>query len=224
MTTRLSGSSGKGGPSHTPPHEGDRPGIGELLRRARTGRGLTLEQIANETRIPQSHLEALEHDNLAVVPAGFYRRAEIRAYARAVNLDQNLALTELDRAEAAPDTPRRQELIFSRKRVLIVVAVAVAAAVFGRARGDENRPRPAPLIHRSTAYRPFRRRRPTPWSRPPHASSWITSRRCRRRQTAPWPCRRNRQVEHRRLRTATLRRQRNGLKPQCPQIRSPNSS
>jgi cytoskeletal protein RodZ len=117
------------------PPENDGPGLGELLRRARKDRGLTLEQIANETRIPRRHLEALEHDNLAVVPAGFYRRAEIRAYARAVNLDQSLALTELDRAETVPEPPRNQEPTFSRQRVLIVIGVVVAVAVFGRAKG-----------------------------------------------------------------------------------------
>jgi transcriptional regulator with XRE-family HTH domain len=116
-----------------PANEG--PEVGELLRRARKSRGLTLEQIANETRIPRRHLEALEHDDFAVVPAGFYRRAKIRMYARALNLDQSLALAELDRAEPVPELPRSQKPAFSRQRVLIVIGVVVAAAVFGRARG-----------------------------------------------------------------------------------------
>jgi transcriptional regulator with XRE-family HTH domain len=124
------------------PPENDSRGIGELLRRARKDRGLTLEQIANETRIPRRHLEALEHDNFAVVPAGFYRRAEIRTYARAVNLDETLALAELDRADAAPETPKNQGPIFSRQPVLIVIGVAVAVAVFARAKGGRE-----PALH-----------------------------------------------------------------------------
>jgi len=131
MSTSLSESSGDARPSHTGPH-GHHPGLGERLRRARNDRGLTLEQIANETRIPQRNLEALEHDNFAVVPAGFYRRAQVRAYARAVNLDQSLASTELDRVEAVPETPGKQT-IFSRQRVWIVIGVVVAAAVSWRA-------------------------------------------------------------------------------------------
>jgi len=134
-TTHLAESSGIGRPAHTGPPENDGPGLGELLRRARQGRGLTLEQIANETRIPRHHLEALEHDNFAVVPAGFYRRAEIRAFARAVCLDQRVALAELERAEAVPETPRNQGQGFPLQRVLIVIGVVVAAAVFGRAWG-----------------------------------------------------------------------------------------
>jgi len=122
------------------PPENDGRGLGELLRRARQNRGLTLEQVANETRIPQRHLEALEHDNFAVVPAGFYRRAEIRAYARAVNLDQSLALTKLDRADAVPEAPKSQGPVLARQWVLIVIGVAVAVALFGRAKAGRERP------------------------------------------------------------------------------------
>ena len=120
----------------------NRDGLGALLRRARERRGLTLEQVANETKIPQRHLEALERDSLAAVPGGFYRRAEVRAYARAVNLDQNLALARLERGleppvavEAVPEAPRTEERMLSRRRLLIAIGVVVAAAVFGRATG-----------------------------------------------------------------------------------------
>ena len=62
--------------------------FGEFLRDARERRGLTIQQIASETRIPWRHLDALEHGNLDAVPGGVYRRAEIRAYADAVGLDR----------------------------------------------------------------------------------------------------------------------------------------
>jgi cytoskeletal protein RodZ len=117
-------------------------GLGELLKRARELRGLSLEQISNETKIPKRRLEALEHDNLAAVSGEFYRRAEIRAYARAVHLDQNLALAQLERAleppaarEDVPETPGAREPTLSGKPLLIMVGVVVAAAVFGRATG-----------------------------------------------------------------------------------------
>jgi cytoskeletal protein RodZ len=141
MATLLSDSSATGRSSHARA-ENDHEGLGELLRRARERRGLTLEQISNETKIPQRHLEALERDNLAAVPSGFYRRAEVRTYARAVNLDQNLALALLERAleppravEAVRETPRTEERMLSPRRLLIVIGVVVVAAVFGRATG-----------------------------------------------------------------------------------------
>jgi transcriptional regulator with XRE-family HTH domain len=142
MTTRVAESSRIGRRADAGPPEHESPGIGELLRRARQGRGLTLEQIAHETRIPRRHLEALEHDNFAVLPAGFYRRAQILAFARAVNLDQRIALAELERAEAVPETPRNQGRGFPVQRVLIVIGVVVAAAVFGRAGGGRE-----PALH-----------------------------------------------------------------------------
>ena len=89
-------------------------GVGELLRSARARRGLALQQVSNETKIPLRYLEALEQDRLEALPGGFYRRAHVRAYAQAVQLDPGL-LAQLERdlkasvpIEAAPERPRIQ--------------------------------------------------------------------------------------------------------------------
>lgn len=85
------------------PDRVDTATFGEFLRDARERRGMTLQQIARETRIPFRHLDALEHGRLDAVPSGMYRRAEIRAYADAVGLDRNLALAQLEHAlESTP--------------------------------------------------------------------------------------------------------------------------
>src|SRR5262245_4210542 len=116
--------------------------LGELLRHAREDRGLTLDTIANETKIPRRHLEALEHDNLAAAPGRFYQRAEIRAYARAVGIDQNRALARLeallktDESEKAPvvEVPQRRDPSTMRAYVQVGLGVALmaAAALLGR--------------------------------------------------------------------------------------------
>ena len=132
MTT-LADSSGNGSLSQTR-SECETSGLGALLRHAREQRGLTLEQISSETRIPRRHLAAFEQDSLAVVPDGFYRWAQIRAYARALNLDQSLQFTELARAATTvPRPPGSHKPARPRQRVLIVIGVVVAAAVPGRA-------------------------------------------------------------------------------------------
>lgn len=109
--------------------------LGTLLRHARENRGLTLERIVNETKIPLRRLEALEHDDLAGSPGGFYQRAEIRAYAQAVGLDQNLALARLEVAlkpadvcEAPPEMAKHPESTTARAYLPIVVGVAIVVA------------------------------------------------------------------------------------------------
>jgi cytoskeleton protein RodZ len=143
MATILSDRSGSGPSSPARTDENETAGLGQLLRRARERRGVTLEQISNETKIPQRHLEALEHDNLAAVPGGFYRRAEIRVYARAVNLDPNLVLAELARTgerpaaeKAVPEAPGSHAPTRPSKRILIVMGVGVAAVLFVLATGE----------------------------------------------------------------------------------------
>ena len=123
----------------------DTVGLGELLRRARESRGLTLEQISSETKIPYRHLKAIEHNNISAVPGDFYRRAEVRAYARAVQLDQNVALAELERASvpdvAGANAQRRRgpDPALFYKRALIAIGVIIAAAALGRGTSQHGR-------------------------------------------------------------------------------------
>ena len=140
MATVTSARPGDGRTPHTDPREDRGTSLGALLKLARELRGLTLEGIAHETKIPPRHLEALESDNLTAIPAGFYRRAEIRAYARAVGLDQGAlaqlesALKPVEAGDASRERPRAWESIRPRTYLLIVLGVVtVAAAVFGRA-------------------------------------------------------------------------------------------
>jgi cytoskeletal protein RodZ len=108
-----------------------------LLRRARENRGLTLELIARETRIPQRHLEALEQDDLTASSAGFYQRAEIRAYARAVGLDQEVlrvAMRPVDVRDPWREVANTRKSTRSRTYALMAFAVVVVAvAALGRA-------------------------------------------------------------------------------------------
>jgi cytoskeletal protein RodZ len=140
MTTALTESSSDagGGLNGQAAHSA---GLGELLRGARQRRGLTLQQISQETKIPRRHLEALEHDNLATLPGAFYQRAEVRAYAQVVHLDQHLALAQLETAlesssvHSNAEPSKRGRLAFSRALALILVGVVLAAVVLARVGG-----------------------------------------------------------------------------------------
>ncbi|MEL7199767.1 MAG: RodZ domain-containing protein [Pseudomonadota bacterium] len=85
-------------------------GPGEQLRSARLAKGLELDFIAAETRIPVHHLEALENEDFEHMPARAYAIGFARNYARAVGLDEN-AITEAVRTEMAYDTDRRASVV-----------------------------------------------------------------------------------------------------------------
>ncbi|MEW5933591.1 MAG: helix-turn-helix domain-containing protein, partial [Bacillota bacterium] len=55
--------------------------IGELLRRTREEKGLTLKEAQVETKIRTRYLEALERGDDSVVPGEVYFRGFLRSYA-----------------------------------------------------------------------------------------------------------------------------------------------
>src|SRR5579884_2365915 len=62
--------------------------FGVCLRRARERRGLTLADLAIETKVPRSSLELLEAGDLAALPAEVFVRGFIRSYARVVGVNE----------------------------------------------------------------------------------------------------------------------------------------
>jgi cytoskeletal protein RodZ len=62
--------------------------VGERLREAREAKGLSLEDIASETRVPLRHLESLEAADWERLPAPTYTIGFAKSYASAVGLDR----------------------------------------------------------------------------------------------------------------------------------------
>jgi len=77
--------------------------VGDKLRAARAAVGLDLPVIAERTRIPQRHLEAIESSNYSGLPSITYAMGFAKAYARQVGLDEVAIARDL-RAELA-DAP-----------------------------------------------------------------------------------------------------------------------
>ena len=65
----------------------DRAAFGLELRRARERRGLSLDEIAEQTKVSASHFAGLERGDLSRWPSGIFRRAFVRSYADAVGID-----------------------------------------------------------------------------------------------------------------------------------------
>jgi cytoskeletal protein RodZ len=68
--------------------ETDVPSVGERLRAAREEKGMSLEDIAAQTRIPLRHLESIERSEWDKLPAPTYTIGFARSYATSVGLDR----------------------------------------------------------------------------------------------------------------------------------------
>lgn len=65
----------------------DPASIGERLRRAREERGLSLDDVANQTRIPIRHLQHIEQEQWDALPGATYCVGFVRSYANMIGLD-----------------------------------------------------------------------------------------------------------------------------------------
>lgn len=68
--------------------EAEVPTVGEQLRAAREEKGLSLEDIAAQTRIPRRHLESLESSDWEKLPAPTYTIGFAKSFATAVGLER----------------------------------------------------------------------------------------------------------------------------------------
>jgi cytoskeleton protein RodZ len=68
--------------------EAGAPTVGERLKAAREEKGLSLEDVAAQTRIPQRHLESIETADWDALPAPTYTVGFAKSYATSVGLDR----------------------------------------------------------------------------------------------------------------------------------------
>ncbi len=84
--------------------------VGEILRKERENRGLTLQQIEKAIRIREKFLRALEESDWEVFPSKIYITGILKNYARYLNLDDK-KLSAFFRREYA----RKEEIKFKKK-------------------------------------------------------------------------------------------------------------
>lgn len=68
------------------------------LSKIRRNRGITLEQIAQSTKISVRSLEAIEQGDFAKLPGGIYNTSYIKQYARAIDYDESAILAVYQQA------------------------------------------------------------------------------------------------------------------------------
>lgn len=86
--------------------------VGETLRRERLRAGLDLDKIAQDTKIAKRTLELIETDQFEKLPGGVFARSFVRQYARAVGVDEDEVVRELERtlAPALEPLPTAREI------------------------------------------------------------------------------------------------------------------
>ncbi len=116
--------------------------FGTFLRQAREHRGVSLQDLAESTKISARVLESLERNDPSKLPGGIFSRAFVRAYAREVGLDPDVAVASFvtafpdeSGADEMPATTRAVEVesFEQRRRVVRVLVrllgVALLAAI-----------------------------------------------------------------------------------------------
>ena len=120
--------------------------LGARLKQARQDKGVSLNDIAIDTKIAVPTLEALERSDFGKLPGGIFSRAFVRAYAAAVGLETEAAvqdfLSEYSRWEKERErTAKRPEISADDRefverqrralRTVRTILVVAAAATLG---------------------------------------------------------------------------------------------
>ncbi|MCL6448506.1 MAG: DUF4115 domain-containing protein [Armatimonadetes bacterium] len=106
--------------------------IGETFKQARKERGLSLEEIAEKTKIRRRYLEAIEEENFGLLPGRVYVKGFLRSYAKFLGLSPEPLVAlyeerypgEQPAAVAAEVPVRKEKKVHSRGKPLIYVFLA----------------------------------------------------------------------------------------------------
>lgn len=117
--------------------------LGSYLKRERELRQISIAEVAQTTRIPSRIISHLENDELEVLPADIFIRGYLRAYARAVSLDEGEVLSRHQR-KPEPEVPPPLPAVYSAepgRRFGIALALVILLILFTLALSIVLRPR-----------------------------------------------------------------------------------
>ncbi len=122
--------------------------IGSVLRRERQLRRMSIEEVAQTTRIPLRLLRLLEDDQLDELPGDVFARGYIRSYARTLGLESAPLIRKLDETTAdreqrdptplpsvqTPERGRRFGIAFALFVLLLLFTLALSIVLQPRHR------------------------------------------------------------------------------------------
>ncbi len=125
--------------------------VGEQLLAAREAAGISLEDIAAQTRIPTRHLQSIEASEWDKLPAPTYTMGFAKSYATAVGLDRNAIADQLREEMGGMRATVTQSEVFEpvdparvMPRGLVIAAIAAAALIVALLLWNQSRSLDAP--------------------------------------------------------------------------------
>jgi cytoskeletal protein RodZ len=116
----------------------ERADFGTRMRRAREARGVSLRQIADTTKQSVRALEALERNDISLLPGGIFSRALVRSYALEIGADPEQTVREFiaqfphdSVTIGTPHEPPDFDSDAGRRRWAAVLVVLVLAIALG---------------------------------------------------------------------------------------------
>lgn len=92
--------------------------LGEKLRQAREERGVSIREVAEQTRISAQYLECIENDDYRTLPGGIFNKGFVKSFARVVGIDEQEALQDYMQLIANQGSPVADEPKTYRSEVL----------------------------------------------------------------------------------------------------------
>jgi cytoskeleton protein RodZ len=109
--------------------------LGASFKKARESKGLSLDQIARETRISTRFLTAIENEEFHLLPGGIFNRGFVRSFAQAVGLDPDQAVSDYDQlasirdpgdiGSVTPPAPKGERYLYPIAIGVLAVAIAL---------------------------------------------------------------------------------------------------
>ena len=113
--------------------------LGEKLRQAREERGISISEVAEQTRISAHYLANIENDDYRILPGGIFNKGFVKSYAKYVGIDEQEALQDYmsliasqdSTADDDPKTYKPEVLTDDRTSGSTIPTIIFAAIILG---------------------------------------------------------------------------------------------